>query len=1205
MFDRVRRSLAAQRLASLPRRCKAIFEALEPRRLLAHFAVVGDFSVDNQTAPTRDVANLVKGWNPDFIATVGDNNYPDGAAATIDANVGQWYHAYISPYSGSYGGGASGGNKFFPAIGNHDWSVNSGGYTPYLNYFSLPGNERYYTTVQGNVQLFVVNSDSHEPDGTSSSSIQGQWLQNALATSTAQWKLVLFHHPAYSSGTTGSNTYMQWPFQQWGASAVISGHDHVYERIIKNGFPYFVNGLGGESIFGFNTPISGSASRYESDYGAMLIDTSSSSMNFQFINRSGQVIDSYSLGGTVTKPNAPTGLSVSAQASTQAKLTWTDGSLGSTASFNIQRSTDGVNFSTIGSTLAGTTTYLDQGLAPGGSYTYRVTATNSAGTSSPSNTASVTLPTGSTTFLSDLAWVSGTAGWGPPERDMSIGGSSAGDGRQITLNGVGYTKGLGTHAVSDIVINLNKQYSQFMSDVGVDDETGPGTVQFQVFFDNSSTPAYDSGVMTQAGATKSFTLDVSNVTQLRLHVGNGGDNTDYDHADWANARLQSVSASQPPAAPTGLVATAVSPTQINISWNDVLNESGFRVERSTDNITFAPIGTTLASVTSFADKTVSGDTRYYYRVIASNASGDSPPSNVDFARPMQIPSDPTNLVATASSGNQIDLTWDNPNTDDELNWKIERSPDGVNNWTLIATIPEVETYSDTTVSPGTTYFYRLYGNNLAGNSGYSNVASATTPVSSNPTYIATGSTWKYLDNGSNQGTAWRATSFNDSTWKSGKAQLGYGDGDEATVVSFGSNANSKFITTYFRQSFNVANAAQVSALTLRLLRDDGAVVYLNGTEVYRNNMPTGTIAYTTRASTSVEDNTFFSSSVSPALLVNGTNVIAVEIHQNDATSSDISFDFELKGTLSGAVTIPSDPANLVAAAVSQSQINLTWQDNSSNETGFKVERSLDGSTGWTLITTTAANATSYSDTGLTAGTKYYYRVRATNSAGDSNNTLVANATTSSNTAVTYIATGSQWKYLDNGSNQGSAWRATSFVDSSWKTGNAQLGYGDGDEATVVSFGSNASNKFITTYFRKAFTVGDASKVTALVLRILRDDGAVVYLNGTEVFRTNMPTGTISSTTLASSGIEDNNFYSQSISPALLVTGTNVIAVEIHQSDKTSTDISFDFDLKATLTQAAPAGSLSALRDPVVPMPTVLLGVSDPPTMDNDLLDLLA
>src|SRR5437773_4988204 len=110
----------------------------------------------------------------------------------MDANVGQWYHQYLYPYTGSYGSGSSDGvNHFWPAIGNHDNNP-SDGYAPYLNYFTLPGNERYYTTVQGNVQLFIVNDDPDEPDGTSSTSKQATWLKNGLAASTAKWKLVLF-----------------------------------------------------------------------------------------------------------------------------------------------------------------------------------------------------------------------------------------------------------------------------------------------------------------------------------------------------------------------------------------------------------------------------------------------------------------------------------------------------------------------------------------------------------------------------------------------------------------------------------------------------------------------------------------------------------------------------------------------------------------------------------------------------------------------------------------------------------------------------------------------------------------------------------------------------------------------------------------------------------------------------------------------------
>ena len=165
-----------------------------------------------------------------------------------------------------------------------------------------------------------------------------------------------------------------------------------------------------------------------------------------------------------------------------------------------------------------------------------------------------------------------------------------------------------------------------------------------------------------------------------------------------------------------------------------------------------------------------------------------------------------------------------------------------------------------------------------------------------------------------------------------------------------------------------------------------------------------------------------------------------------------------------------------------------------------------------------------------------------------------------------VPTGSVWKYLDNGTNQGTAWRAVAFVDGAWASGAAQLGYGDGDEATVVSFGPNSSTKYITTYFRRAFTVADPSAFAALSLRLLRDDGAVVYLNGVEVFRSNMPTGTVSSSTLASSalgGADETTFVTASVPISALVAGTNVVAVEVHQANATSSDVSFDLELSGS------------------------------------------
>lgn len=178
------------------------------------------------------------------------------------------------------------------------------------------------------------------------------------------------------------------------------------------------------------------------------------------------------------------------------------------------------------------------------------------------------------------------------------------------------------------------------------------------------------------------------------------------------------------------------------------------------------------------------------------------------------------------------------------------------------------------------------------------------------TLIAREESWSYLDDGSDQGTAWQAHGFNDDTWSTGLAELGYGDppaGAEGTVVDFGGDLANKFITTYFRKEFTVNDVANITGLQLGLRRDDGAVVYLNGTEVWRSGMPaTGPITYTTLAtngSGGADETTFHQNgTISPSLLLEGLNTIAVEVHQNAATSSDISFDLELHATR------PSDPS---------------------------------------------------------------------------------------------------------------------------------------------------------------------------------------------------------------------------------------------------------------------------------------------------------
>ena len=182
------------------------------------------------------------------------------------------------------------------------------------------------------------------------------------------------------------------------------------------------------------------------------------------------------------------------------------------------------------------------------------------------------------------------------------------------------------------------------------------------------------------------------------------------------------------------------------------------------------------------------------------------------------------------------------------------------------------------------------------------------------TLLAAGSTWKYSDAASAPPPGWNQPFFDESGWKSGAAQLGYGDGDETTVLGYGSDPNNKTPAYYFRKTFNVANPSGLSGLLTRLKADDGAVVYLNGQEVWRFNMAAApaVIQFGDFASGSVNgtaENTWNEQLIPASLLAPGQNLLAVEVHQSSANSSDLSFDLELTATVTGTPQVlGTDPS---------------------------------------------------------------------------------------------------------------------------------------------------------------------------------------------------------------------------------------------------------------------------------------------------------
>lgn len=430
--------------------------------------------------------------------------------------------------------------------------------------------------------------------------------------------------------------------------------------------------------------------------------------------------------------------------------------------------------------------------------------------------------------------------------------------------------------------------------------------------------------------------------------------------------------------------------------------------------------------------------------------------------------------------------------------------------------------------------------------------------------VPQGAEWKYLDNGSNQGTNWISRTFNDATWDSGPAELGYGDSDEATVVSYGPSSSSKYITTYFRHQFFVEDPSQYASLTLGLLRDDGGVVYLNGREVFRSNMP-ATHDYVTRATAAVDaadEGTFFEANLSPTALLPGTNQLAVEIHQSSSSSSDMSFDLYLKA-LSVTnlprgvfITSPAPLANFVEGS------NVTFAANASAGSSGSITN-VEFFVGDWKAGGSAARPFAAVWSNATFGT-FALTARATDAAGVS----ITSAPVMFTVSRVLLARGSDWKYSDTGQNLASVWRLPAYNDANWVSGPARLGYGGDGEATTVSYGPNASAKYTTTYFRRRVTTPAGMNVSNLILRFTRDDGIVVHIDGQEAVRDNMPQGNVVFATLAStavSGAAETNFVEVPVSGSLFLSGTSthMIAAEVHQSAANSDDLGFDLELLVT------------------------------------------
>ena len=373
----------------------------------------------------------------------------------------------------------------------------------------------------------------------------------------------------------------------------------------------------------------------------------------------------------IAPPTSPTGLNATGQGSGAIYLTWSD-SNGSEASYVLERSSDGGNTFRGIATVAysRTPSYTDVTVNAGSRYCYRVKSRNSTGDSEYSNTACA------------------NTAQNLPAAPSSLAAATAGS-NQVNLS---WTD------------NSNNE-DWFELERSTDGHTFSRITDLSA----NTTSYQNSG------------LSANTRYWYRLRARNSGGYSDYSNT--ADALTRDVA----PESPSGLVANAVSSQQINLSWTDRSgNETGFEIERSTDNRTFTRIATTGVNVTQYSDGSLQPATAYYYRVRAINSIGASPYSETASARTFQLPpSAPSALTAVTAGSGQINLSWKD-NSGNEDGFELERSTDGRAFSKIADLAANVASYQSTGLTPNTRYWYRIRAVNNGGYSDYSNIADATT-----------------------------------------------------------------------------------------------------------------------------------------------------------------------------------------------------------------------------------------------------------------------------------------------------------------------------------------------------------------------------------------------------------------------------------------------------------------------------------------------
>ena len=725
-----------------------------------------------------------------------------------------------------------------------------------------------------------------------------------------------------------------------------------------------------------------------------------------------------------TYPTAsPANLSVSRSGDNQLSLTWTDRATNETG-YRIERSTNGLNWTQIASVGVNATQYTNYQLEYNTRYWYRVRAYNASGNSMYSNEANEwTYPTASPANLSvsrsgdnqlSLTWTDRATNETGYRIERSTNGLNWTQIASVGVNATQYTNyqlEYNTrywYRVRAYNASGNSMYSNEANEWTYP-TASPANLSVSRSGDNQLSLTWTDRATNETGYRIERSTNGLNWTQIASVGVNATQYTnyqlEYNTRYWYRVRAYNASGNSmysneanewtyPTASPANLSVSRSGDNQLSLTWTDrATNETGYRIERSTNGLNWTQIASVGVNATQYTNYQLEYNTRYWYRVRAYNASGNSMYSNE--ANEWTYPTaSPANLSVSRSGDNQLSLTWTDRATN-ETGYRIERSTNGLN-WTQIASVGVNATqYTNYQLEYNTRYWYRVRAYNASGNSMYSNEANEWTYPTASPANLSVSRsgdnqlslTWTdratnetgYRIERSTNGLNWtQIASVGVNATQYTNYQLEYNTRYWYRVRAYNASGNSMYSNEANEWTYPTASPANLSVSRsgdnqLSLTWTDRAT---NETG-YRIERSTNGLNWTQIASVGVNATQYTNYQLEYNTRywyrVRAYNASGNSMYSNEASEWTASL---------------APPLNVSAVSIKDNQIIVEWEDQSNNETGFKLERSIDNTT-WTQIATLEANSTNYTNFGLDYNLTYWYRMRSTNENGNSSYSNIA------------------------------------------------------------------------------------------------------------------------------------------------------------------------------------------------------------------------